>query len=202
MKPTTGREAFEMLKKHHHQTFEQAVREKKADPKIISLCSFVNAQPAFFSASSCSGRIVILELNAAETKRESAFAFKKHASVTYSEIWKRLHAKSKSMLWLKQEPFILHLGTDSLENANRLLACAHKAGIKRGGIMVAKPTKFLLEFIGTHGFAVPVKQGATILVTQPFVKKIVSVANQKLATNFSRLEKFETILRNELEKNA
>lgn len=197
-----ARQWFEITQKHHRETFSRAVREQKADPKIIPLCRFINQQPDFFSASSCSGRIVLLELDSHEKKRESAFFFKKHARVRTDEIYKRLRQKSRQTLWFKQEPFILHLGTDSLSNANRLLLCCRRAGIKRAGIMVAKTGKFVLEIIGTHGFSVPVKEKNTMLITKPFLNKLVNHANKKLGANFKRLQKLEHELRHELERTA
>lgn len=195
---TGALERFEMTQKHHQQTFHTAVVAKKADPKIISLCRFLNKQNEFFSSSSCSGRIMLLNVDALETKQPDAFYYKKHGAVTAGAIWKKINAKTKNDLWFKQEAFILHLGTNTLENANRLLAIAKNAGIKRGGIMVAKPGKFLLEFIGTHNMSVPVKSGNEILVTEKYVGTLVKRANQKIEQNFAQLLRFENELKKEL----
>lgn len=200
MAEKAGIERFGMVKEYHHTTFEKAVREKKADPPIIPLCAFLNGLPEFFTASSCSGRITVLELDEEENKRESAFFYKKHGKINAAAVWKRVHEKSQNNLWFKQEPFILHIGTNSLENANLMLGCCHEAGIKRAGIMAAKPGKFILEIIGTHGLAVPVKQKNTVLVQKKFFGLLVKQANKKLEINFGRLKGFERILRKRLVK--
>lgn len=191
---------FEMTKKSHLESFQTAVAEQKADPKIISLCRFLNRQPEFFSSSSCSGRIMLLNVDQFETKQPNAFYYKKHGKASAAEIWKKLQAETKNELWFKQEAFILHLGTDNLKNANRLLAISRTAGIKRGGIMVAKPGKFILEFIGTRQFAVPVKTGNEIIVNEPYVQILVKRANQKLGQNFAQLKRFENEIKKELKK--
>ncbi len=195
-----GKERFGMVKEYHRTTFEKAVAEKKADPRIIPLCKFMNGLPEFFTASSCSGRITVLELDEQENKRESAFFYKKHGKINAKLVWKRIHEKSQNNLWFKQEPFILHLGTNSLENANLLLDCCRKAGIKRAGIMVAKPGKFVLEIIGTHGLAVPIKQKNRVLVEKKFFGLLARQANKKLEANFVRLKRFEGILRKKLKE--
>jgi tRNA wybutosine-synthesizing protein 3 len=198
MQSKAGTERFSMVKEYHRTTFEKAVREKKADPLVIPLCRFLNQQLEFFTASSCSGRITVLELDESENKRESAFFYKKHGSVQTEAVWKRIREKSRNNLWFKQEPFILHLGTNHLENARLLLECCKEAGIKRAGIMVAKPGKFVLEIIGTQGLAVPVKQKNRMLVEKKFFRFLVKQANKKLERNFERLKKFEQALRKKL----
>lgn len=195
-----GQERFAMVKKRHYHTFHEAVENKKADPKIIPLCTFLNDQNEFFSASSCSGRIVILNLDKDENKQESAFYYKKHGTVRASELWKKIKAKTTHTLWFKQEPFILHLGTNTLENANRILEWAGKAGIKRCGIIVAKPGKFIIEMIGTQGLAIPVKNENQVFITETFFSTAVKIANQKLQRNFKRLQKLETIIRTDLKE--
>lgn len=195
-----GNERFGMVKEYHQMTFEKAVAGKKADPNIISLCRFLNGLPEFFTASSCSGRITVLELDEQENKRESAFFYKKHGKINAALVWKRVHEKSQNNLWFKQEPFILHLGTNSLENANLLLESCREAGIKRAGIMVAKPGKFVLEIIGTHGMAIPIKQKKRVLVEKKFFSFLSKQANQKLERNFARLKRFEAVLRKKLKE--
>lgn len=195
-----GKGRFGMVKEYHGITFEKAVAEKKADSAIIPLCRFLNGLPEFFTASSCSGRITVLELDEQENKRESAFFYKKHGKISAETVWKRVHEKSMNNLWFKQEPFILHLGTNSLENANRLLECCREAGIKRAGIMVAKPGKFVLEIIGTQGMAIPIKQKNKVLVEKKFFAFLSKQANKKLEANFVRLKRFETVLRKKLKE--
>ncbi|RLG68802.1 MAG: hypothetical protein DRO07_03065, partial [Candidatus Iainarchaeum archaeon] len=71
-------------------------------------------------------------------------------------------------------------------------------GVKRGGIIVAKPGKFILELIGTEEIALPVKFGDKIIVSKSFMKEVVRKANEKIEANFERLKKFESIIRAEL----
>ncbi|MBI4043735.1 MAG: hypothetical protein HY393_02940, partial [Candidatus Diapherotrites archaeon] len=54
---------FETAKERHAKLFERAVREGKADSAMISLCKWLNAQKDYFTTSSCSGRIALMDLN-------------------------------------------------------------------------------------------------------------------------------------------
>ncbi len=195
-----GKESrFEMIKKHNAEEFQKAVAEKKADSLMIPLCSFVNSLPEFFSSSSCAGRIMLLKTDKVESKREAAFLAKWHRNVSFSELLKELEKKVFSQeLWLKQEPFILHLGTNNLENANRLLRCCRIAGIKRAGIMVAKPDKFIVEIIGTQNLSLPVKKKNKTLAEKSYLKFVLEKANAKLKRNYALLKKFEKTIKQEL----
>ena len=195
-----GESRFEMLKRHNGTEFEKAVREGKADRQIMRLCGFLNGLKDFFSSSSCAGRIMLLKADAAESKREAAFHAKWHRQVKLVEIWKELEKNSGNQeLWFKQEPFILHVGANNLENANKILRCCRLAGIKRAGIMVAEREKFILEIIGTQGMSLPVKKASRVLVEKKFLKFALEKANAKLKRNYSHLEKFEKIIRKELQ---
>jgi tRNA wybutosine-synthesizing protein 3 len=166
---------------------------------MASLCSFVNSLPEFFSSSSCAGRIMLLKVDESESKKEAAFLARWHRKITPSEAWGELQRKAGAPeVWLKQEPFILHLGTNSLENANRILECMKLAGIKRGGIMLARPEKFLLEIVGTQNISLPVKKGNRIIVDRKFFDFVVKRANKKLLANYAALKRFERVLRERL----
>ncbi|MBS3061218.1 MAG: hypothetical protein J4215_01385 [Candidatus Diapherotrites archaeon] len=191
-------ERFEMVKKRHFQSFHDAVTNGKADKPAIPLCEFLNSLPEFFTASSCSGRVILLNVDSMETKQTAAFHYKTHGLASAMVSWKKLSEKTRKEVWFKQESFILHIGTNHLDNANRLLECARLAGIKRGGIMLAKPGKFILELQGTQGISAPIKYQDKLLVNRDYYEFLVRRANKKMKKNSQQLEKFEKILREKL----
>ena len=193
MQETASKEKirFEMVKERHTQTLQTALKQKKVDPQAIGLGLFLEKTKNYFTSSTCSGRIVLLKVNKQETKQDSAFIAKWHATTTIEKIWKALSEKTPGEIWFKQEPFILHIGCMDFENAKKLLAIAKECGIKRAGINSAKEGKFMLELIGTQNIAFPVKKGATILFEKKQLKYIVKRANEKLEKNYAQLEKFE-----------
>lgn len=135
---------FEMTKKRHAETFAKAVREGKADEALIPLCGFVSGTRNFFTSSCCSGRILLLQLSKDEKKLGTKFHRKWHNVVKPKEVWAALKEKTSNEVWFKMEPIILHLGTNTLENANIVLETMKRAGVKRGGIIVAKPRKIFV----------------------------------------------------------
>lgn len=190
--PTDKKKArFTMVKERHRQTFFEAVEKNRADPQIIPLCTFIAKTKNFFTSSTCSGRIVLLNVNEQETKKEAAFHAKWHREVKFQELWEALNKKSNDELWFKMEPFIIHIGTDDTQNAQTLLQIMKKCGMKRGGIQVLKYGKIILELTGTQHLSCPVKKENNVLITQEYAREILERANKKLAKNYKLLEKFE-----------
>ena len=190
---------FSMVKKMHKNSFEKAAAEKKADGQMLSLCGFIAKTRHFFTSSSCAGRIILLQLPKDENKQQASFHRKWHMAVSEQELWEGIKAKSRGELWFKLDPFILHIGANSMANANRILAGMKKAGVKRGGIIVAKPGKYLIEMQGTQSIAMPVKKGKKILASEQLMHYILQRANKKLEKNYAHLKRLESVFREELE---
>jgi tRNA wybutosine-synthesizing protein 3 len=186
---------FAMTKKRHFETFNKAVKEKKADSAFVPLCSFVAKTKNFFTSSCCSGRILLLELQKDEKKLGSNFHRKWHRPVKLEEVWNALQENVSGELWFKMEPLILHLGTDNLEHANIALMAIKKAGVKRGGIITAKQGKFLFEIEGTQRISVPVKSKGKILVEKKFLAFLVKKANAKIKKNCKTIKRLEKELK-------
>lgn len=189
---------FEMVKKRHGESLEKAIKTGKIDEAMVSLCTFIAGTKDFFTSSSCSGRILLLKMEKGESKRDASFHKKWHSPVQFQEFWKYLEKKNAQNLWFKTEPFILHIGCRNIEGARKILRIMKNAGIKRGGIIVAKEGKFIVEFQGTQEMAFPVKENGKMLVEKGFMEKMLSVANQKIEKNYKMLERLERTIRKEL----
>lgn len=182
---------FKMTKEHHAGTFEKALREGKVDKDFVPLCKYISKTKNYFTASSCAGRIALVALDEGETKKESAFYRKWHRAVAEKEVISAVKEFSGKVLWFKQEPLILHLGTDTLENAKKILIVCEKAGIKRAGIKVAKEGRFIVEVVGTQTINAPVKEDGKIQVDENFLNYLVKKANEKFSKNRKVLKKLE-----------
>ncbi len=186
-----GKKRFRMVKARHRKTFAEAVEKNLADEKLVPLCEFVAATKNFFTSSGCAGRILLIQLPKGESKREASFHRRWHRRVSFAEVKEAIREKTRGELWMKMEPFILHLGCNTLENARKILAVMSRGGVKRGGIIVAKRGKFLVELQGTQEMSVPVKQGEKILVDEDYLRWIVGKANSKMRKNEEMLRRFE-----------
>jgi len=166
------------------KTREEKLKEEGADRGIIPLLKAINAKRWFATSSSCSGRIVLLEIK--EGKGDAFFYRKWHRKVTAKEVNDAIGKyEGRKELWFRCEPFILHLFAMDLESAKTFLAACKNAGIKRGGISSLHPRVFM-EVIGTHGFALPIYDGRA-LVNRDYIDYVVSMANRKMELNSAQL---------------
>ena len=183
----SGRERFAMVRKHHLQTLEKAISDKLIDGQMVAVCRDIGKTKNYFTSSSCAGRIMLLDVGKEGDKRESGFHRKWHRQVSLEEVLEGVKAKTKGILWFRAEPFILHIVCGSLDHARELLRIKDKAGVRRGGISVAKEGKFIVELTGTQYLSVPVKENTEIIVTLEYLGKLVEYANNKIGPNYGRL---------------
>lgn len=182
---------YKMTKKHHTNTYLTAKKQGKVDLDFIPLCDYILKTDEFFTSSCCAGRIALVGLNKGETKRESAFHRKWHRKIKFNELAEGIESFNGSVLWLKQEPLIFHMGTNNITNAKKILSMCESAGIKRAGIKVAKSGKFIIEILGTHNITMPVREDNKTVISQDYLKYIFKKANEKFVKNQKMLKKFE-----------
>jgi len=179
---------FNMTKKHHKETYEEAKKMGRMDEDFIPLCDYISKTTNYFTSSCCAGRIALISLGEEEKKMESAFYRKWHRKVKENEILDALKEFKGKILWLKQEPLILHLGTNTLENAKQILILCEKSGIKRAGIKVAKEGRFIVEILGTQNITTPIKDTG-ITIDEKYLKYLVKKSNEKFEKNQDTIKK-------------
>lgn len=144
--------SWEKFKEEKIKKFEKAVEEGEADEEILDLVRLINKKEWYVTSSSCAGRILILE----GTEKGEAKHYKKwHHVPKIEEIKKAVDGyKGKKVLWLRVEPFILHIFCKTMEAAMEFMRRAKNAGVKRGGIQYSRNFYFI-EIQGTAGLNTP-----------------------------------------------
>ncbi len=188
----------------------------KWDAKIISLCEKINSLENYYTTSSCSGRVVLIVDNA--KKRPGLFVKVWHDLISFEGLKKSLEkcttrrtpkslGQRKNIIF-KQEPCILHVACNSLEQSLDFLKKARSVGFKRGGIISGERSKskdfhvslvnsgkrFVLELIGTEKLEFPIIENGKILVDDEFLKMIVKKSNENLKKSWNRVVKLKNIL--------
>ena len=177
-----------MIKARHGKTYETALKQGKVDEQMQGLCTHIASTRGYFTSSCCSGRILLLERRG-ERKLDASFHRKWHRKTSLEELLKGIQESVAGELWMKVDPFILHIGCRDLGGANKILTAMKKAGVKRGGIVLAEKNKFLIELQGTGRMEFMVKKSGKTLVSDTYLKEALATANTLLEKNYSRLEK-------------
>jgi tRNA wybutosine-synthesizing protein 3 len=198
-KESPAKARFSMAKERHLNRLKKAIASGEADKAIVPLCNYLFSVKHYFTSSSCSGRIILLAVDEKETKGKAFFHRKWHEPVETEDVWNALNEdiKGKSV-WLKQEPFIIHIEADSLGNIERILELCRKAGIRRYGLQVLKKGKFMVELQGSQHMSVPLIEKGKLLTGRDYVNYLVGKANEKFSRNEKARDRFESLIREEL----
>ncbi len=187
---------FNMIKVNAAEALNTAIREKKIDPLMIGICTWISQTPEFFTTSTCSGRTTLMDLNSTETKKENVFYRKWHSTVKFSEVWEAIEKyEKKGNLWLRQDPFVYVVGTNSWENAQRIIRACQEAGVKRYGIHHAEKDKMVMEIFGTQNMSVPVKIKGKMILERKSVQECARIANEKWKRNEKKRKQLEKALK-------
>lgn len=164
-------------------------KKGEIDKDIARLVSIINNHPDYYTTSSCSGRILLIERKT-NKKKDSHWQFISHRKTKFQEFGKALANLPNGDIWFKEESLILHVCCRNIESAKKLLNLVRDAGIKRAGI-ISIGKRIIIEIIGTEAIETLVARKGRLIVDENYLKILVKEANKKLKRNLIRIKKLE-----------
>ncbi|XP_078524773.1 tRNA wybutosine-synthesizing protein 3 homolog isoform X3 [Lissotriton helveticus] len=166
----------EEFRKWKQQCLNKTDFSKKGsvDADIAELVQYLNAHDHFFTTSSCSGRIILIDTQVAALQNAYGDAV------------------------LKFEAFVLHVQCQRLEDAQILHSVAINAGFRNSGITVGRKGKIVMAVRSTHCLEVPLSKKGRLMVNDEYIDYIVQIANQKMEENKHRIDRFYSCLQSAL----
>lgn len=162
--------------------------EGKIDDDIKDVCDFINSLENYCTLSSCSGRISVLRDS--EKKTKNIWLFKTHCTISNDDLERILNdaKKTKDMLWIRIEPFILHVAAKNIDYALRIMKIAHVSGIKHSGIISVSNTKCIVEIQSVERANMILSENGKVIIAdfEPVKKKL----NALLSKTRKRLKYF------------
>ncbi|XP_014878195.1 tRNA wybutosine-synthesizing protein 3 homolog isoform X2 [Poecilia latipinna] len=143
-------------------------KKGSVDEDIEHVVSLLNSCEQFFTTSSCSGRIILIDGAAGSSdahKQNCVWLFVSHQKCTCDDLMSGL-SRSCGDAVLKFEPFVLHVQCRRLEDAQ------------------------LLAVRSTHGLEVPLSSHGKLLVDEDYIQFLTQTANQKMEENLRRVQRF------------
>ncbi|KAM3604614.1 uncharacterized protein V6R79_013926 [Siganus canaliculatus] len=186
------------MEKTFRQWKEQSVKKldqsKKGsvDQDIEPVVSLLNSCEEFFTTSSCSGRIILIDGAPGRTevqKQNCVWLFVSHQKCSSEDLLEGL-SRSTGDAVLKFEPFVLHVQCRRLDDAQLLHSVGINSGFRNSGLTVSKTGKIITAIRSTHGLEVPLSLDGKLLVEQEYVRFLAQVANQKMEENLRRIQRF------------
>ncbi|XP_056388665.1 tRNA wybutosine-synthesizing protein 3 homolog [Hyla sarda] len=177
-------------------------KKGSVDKDIEEVVRDINLQDCYFTTSSCSGRIILIDENpdvSLVQKENCSWLFVTHDLCTKEDVFSGLQKASGDAV-LKFEPFVLHVQCRTLEDAQLLHGVAINSGFRNSGITVGKKGKIIMAVRSTHCLEVPLSHKAKCLVSDEYVEFLVQTASLKMEENKKRIGRFYSCLQTELHK--
>ena len=182
---------FDEQKAKAMEGLRQALAERKVDGDIIPLLDKINSLENYFTTSSCSGRISVMEMPDFGDKVNSIWLGKWHRTVKVEEVLEAIGRHEKGQLWFLVRSPILHVGARTMDDAVRLLNLAIGLGFKYSNIKSVSHKKLLVEIRSTERMDVPLGTDGELWVDGEYLKRIVAIANSQVRRFKGKLKRLE-----------
>ncbi|QDA30628.1 hypothetical protein FH039_01980 [Thermococcus indicus] len=182
---------FDEQKAKAMESLRKALAENKVDEDIVSLLEKINALENYFTTSSCSGRISVMEMPHFGDKVNSVWLGKWHREVSVEEVLEAIGRHRSGQLWFLVRSPILHVGARTMDDAVRLLNLAIGLGFKYSSIKSVSHKKLLVEIRSTERMDVPLGENGELWVSEEYIKRIVAIANSQVRRFKGKLKRLE-----------
>ncbi|XP_047445527.1 tRNA wybutosine-synthesizing protein 3 homolog isoform X1 [Mugil cephalus] len=167
-------------------------KKGSVDQDIEHVVSLLNSCEEYFTTSSCSGRIILIDgapENSEVQKQNCVWLFVSHQKCTVDDLMSGLNGSTGDAV-LKFEPFVLHVQCRRLEDAQLMHSVAVNSGFRNSGLTVSKTGKIITAVRSTHGLEVPLSHEGKLLVEHEYIDFLSQIANQKMEENLRRIHRF------------
>lgn len=165
-------------------------RKGCVDEQVKDILDLINKNENYYTTSSCAGRILLLEKNKDDKKREVNWLLAKHGHVELDEVNNALENATKDV-WLQLDGAILHLCCRDNESAKLMLECACKAGFRAGIISL---NKLNIEIMSQEKMSVIICKYGKKIIDDKYLNVLLSEINSRIEKNYKRLLKLFNVL--------
>ncbi|HJO14504.1 MAG TPA: hypothetical protein QGG70_00465 [Candidatus Pacearchaeota archaeon] len=162
------------------------------DPLIQHLCKIINNDKNYFTTSSCSGRITLIDDK--EKKSPDVFLFRSHKQIKLDELKKGiLDAAEKiqeGIIMFKQEPCLVVISCRNKDKQWKLFSQARNNGWKKSGIL-SLDKKLLIELMSSENISFPIIKDGEILIDDKFLEIILEKANSNLEKGWEKINQLK-----------
>ncbi|PHT48934.1 tRNA wybutosine-synthesizing protein 2/3/4 [Capsicum baccatum] len=166
------------------------------DTPIIPLLNTINSHSSYFTTSSCSGRISILE-QSKEKSKGGKWVFISHEK-TEPQVIKSLlfpleYTHDNCSLVFRFEPLIIAVECKDVEAAQFLVSLAIFSGFRESGI-TSVSKRVIVAIRCSIRMEVPLGDSEKLMVDEKYVEYLVELANEKMEANRRRTDSFLDVL--------
>ncbi len=166
--------------------------KQEIDRKIQPLVDLINSKQDFFTTSSCSGRVMLLEIPNPKRKDSTKWIYATHCRAIFRDM--KLGLKiSRNPIWFRQEGAIVHVCCRTIDLAHQLVKISHEAGFKHTGLINAKDS-FIVEISSSEKIDAIIAKNGKLVVNGDYLKILINEANQKMKVNEMKLKRLYSLI--------
>lgn len=169
------------------QRLIKSVEMGTVDPDMLPLLSLINSLDAYYTTSSCSGRIQLASTLLPGEKTKMKVIAKWHRPIKAEELRKALAEAGDPDIWLAVQGPILHVACQNVRSALALVILARNAGFKHSGLQGARPSRAIVELMASDRMEAPLRLNGVEVYSGGLLDELVSRANSLLLRGKSRL---------------
>uniref|UniRef100_A0A8C3A9E5 tRNA wybutosine-synthesizing protein 3 homolog n=1 Tax=Cyclopterus lumpus TaxID=8103 RepID=A0A8C3A9E5_CYCLU len=156
-------------------------KKGSVDEDIVHVVSLLNSCEEYFTTSSCSGRVMLIDgVRGDVHKQNCVWLFVSHRKCQSEDLVRCAGLPSRGDAVFKFEPFVLHVQCRRLEDAQLMHSVAIDSGFRNSGLTAVR---------STHGLEVPLSHEGKLLVEQEYIHFLTRIANQKAEENQRRIHR-------------
>ena len=180
-------------KKNALNALEKACDMKEVDEEILPILHLINESSNYYTSSSCTGRTVLLEIPNIGDKKEAVFLGRWHRTIESDEIKSAAEKAKHGLLWILAQSPIIHIVTDTSENADELVKAAIACGFKNSGFK-SLSKKIVIEICSTERLDAPVGRDGNLFCNSKYLDLLVDIANDVFIKSKEKLVRLEKTL--------
>lgn len=188
-----GNNCFVSRKKYISEKLENAIRNNEIDREILPFLEKINRYEAFYTTSSCAGRILVADIPEDNNKLKTRFILCLHSDYTWNNILDALNSRFEHWLWFFVQPPIFHIVAYNIETAGFLVKAGLHSGFKHTSIISIQPT-ITVEIKDTVNISMPIGKYGKIEIDTNFLKEIFYMGDKKLKKARKKIKKLEDFI--------
>ena len=177
-------------------------RKGVIDHKIKKLVDKINSLDGFFTTSSCSGRVLLFSIPKSNKKNEVQYLFSSHKKIKHNEInnilktiIREIRLKNiKDDVWFRVDGAILHVASNNINSARKLLNAARDIGFRRSGIISLGKNRVTMELISTEKIEAIISKNGKLVIDKDYFEILVKEGNNKLEKAWKKIDRLHTKL--------
>ena len=186
--------SFDGFKKQTLHKLSESLKSGDVDEKVLPILEKINSHQSYVTTSSCSGRIILLQLPKVGDKKKAIFIGRWHDPVSLKDILDELLNYKEGQLWFIAQSPIFHICCRSLEDADRLLKIGISSGFKHSGFKSNTP-RIIVELLSTERMDVPLAKQDFRFFSGEYLGFLTMIGNDLLKRGQKKLDRLNIMVK-------